>query len=149
MFCQILQYTHLYNPPCHTYICILPHFSEGLCVCLWSSLGDLWWFCLPKGASGCHAYCRCFCSFHLAFYVRHHCVRLLVVVICWIGPDVIRTHSGPLAKLSWKITLYMCRDPITRFPSLTVARFPHSNHIVHVGEPHYKVPTFHIRYGGP
>ena len=32
---------------------------------------------------------------------------------------------------------------------MTVTRFPHSNHIVHVRGPCYKIPTFHIMFGGP
>ena len=31
---------------------------------------------------------------------------------------------------------------------MTVTRFPHSNHIIHVGDPVTRFPTFHIRYGG-
>ena len=77
--------------------------------------------------------------------------------------SLIRTHSGPLVKLSWKnhivhvgdpitrfplLASYMLGDPITRFPSLTVTRFPHSNHIIHLGGPSNNVPTLHIRYGG-
>ena len=33
--------------------------------------------------------------------------------------------------------------------SLTVTKFIHSNHIVNMGRPYYKVPTFHVRYEGP
>ena len=53
-----------------------------------------------------------------------------------------------LQSHSEKITLCIWGDPITKLPSLTVTRFPHSHHIIHVGRPCYKVPKFHIRYGG-
>ena len=51
-----------------------------------------------------------------------------------------RTCVGPCYKVPIidsceKITSYMWEDPVTRFPSLTVTRFP-----VHVGGPCYTVP---------
>ena len=42
-----------------------------------------------------------------------------------------------------KITSYMWGDPITRSPSLTVTRFPHSNHIIMWGTP---FQSSHIPY---
>ena len=64
------------------------------------------------------------------------------------GTPLQGSHHWQLQGSYIHIISYMWGDPITMFPSLTVTRFPHSHHIIHVGWPHYKVPAFHIRYGG-
>ena len=103
------------------------------------------------------------CPEKITLYMGGPPYKVLIIVILknshhtCVGPhykvpiiDIIHVR-GPHYKVSIIAILKKAHcwgTPITRFPSLRVTRFPHSNHIVHVGGPHCEVPTFHIRYEG-
>ena len=114
-------------------------------------------------------YCRCCfivwaCSLPFFYLIEPMCI------VHMGSYSYIQSREDPLQGSChwqlWKNHIIHVGDPVTRFPSLTATRFPvhmQTCYMVPIidsykvpiftsyckcGGPHYKVPTFHIRYAG-
>ena len=94
----------------------------------------------------------------LATAILLHKLKVISSQICWTWRntiELIRTRSGTHSKLSWKNhTVHVGVDHTIPVPY----KVRGDHQIIHVGDRHVsipykvwgnKVPTFHIKYGGP